>query len=248
MKQLKLIKNKMKESKWVLGFSLIVCLTMCNCNVQFGNSGSGKITEQERKLPDFSGIEVGGGIDLYIAQGDTQKVLIVTDENIQSKIITKVEDNILVINTENWLFRTSTLKVFVTVKDIKSLSASGGTDVYTEKQFIAGNIKLKISGGSDVKLNLKAIEIAAILSGGSDLFMSGAAGYLQIDASGGSDCKAYELTVAKAKISTSGGSDVYITVDEELNAHASGGSDVMYRGSVKNVNASSSGGSDIKRE
>jgi hypothetical protein len=248
MKQLKVIKTAMKESKWMLGFSLIVCLTMCNCNVQFGNSGSGKIIEQERKLPEFSGIEVGGGIDLYITQGDTQKVLVVTDANIQSQIITKVENNILVINTENWLVHASTLKVLVTVKDIKSLSASGGTDVYTEKQFIAGNIKIKISGGSDVKLNLKAIEITGSLSGGSDLFLKGAAGYIQIDASGGSDCKAYELTVAKAKVSASGGSDVFITVDEELDARASGGSDVLYRGSVKNVNASTSGGSDIKRD
>jgi hypothetical protein len=241
----------MKKINWlkaIAGLLTILIFTMCNINAQFGSKGSGNVIAQERNLPEFNGIESSGGIDVYITQNDTQKVVVETDDDLQKYVITKVEDGILKIYPDKWFMHFKKLKVHVSMKDLKKLSGSGGSDLFAEKPIITGNFEISLSGGSDANLYIKGIEISGSLSGGSDLYLKGAAGYLKIKASGGSDCKAYELTAAKADISTSGGSDVYITVEEELKASASGGSNVKYKGNAKVINSESSGGSDIIKE
>jgi hypothetical protein len=46
-------------------------------------------------------------------------------------------------------------------------------------------------------------------------------------------------------VHSSGGSDVQITVNKELNVSASGGSDVYYKGACSVRQLSASGGSDV---
>jgi hypothetical protein len=69
---------------------------------------------------------------------------------------------------------------------------------------------------------------------------------LNVDASGGSDFKGYELATDVCNLQASGGSDIYITINKELNAEASGGSDVFYKGNGIVRSMKSSGSSSIK--
>jgi hypothetical protein len=80
-------------------------------------------------------------------------------------------------------------------------------------------------------------------SGGSDVDLSGNTTTLHVEASGGSDFHGYGLLTDFCSIKASGGSDANITVNKELNADASGGSDIYYKGSgvVKEVRSSGSG-------
>jgi hypothetical protein len=227
---------------------LLPGLTMCTVNFPFGTKGSGNVIEQVRDVPAFNEIEVSGGIDMYLTQDDVHKVVAVTDDNLQALLITKVEDGKLKIYLSEGVHGSKSLKVNVTIKDIKGITISGGSDMYCEQPVVLGKIELTASGGSDARLNVKAIELSASASGGSDVYLKGAAGYLNLSASGGSDCKAFELTAAKANVSASGGSDVFVTVDQELKANASGGSDVKYKGNATIVKVESSGGSDIIKE
>lgn len=247
-----LLKSKKMKTKLivVLTFCLVLMpgLTMCTVNFPFGTKGSGNVIEQVRDLPTFSEVEVSGGIDLYLSQADAQNVVAITDDNLQALLITKVEDGMLKIYLKEPVRGSKSLKVNVTIKDIKSITVSGGSDLYCEQPVVLGKIELSASGGSDARLNVKAIELTARASGGSDLYLKGATGYLNVSTSGGSDCKAFELTAAKANVSASGGSDIYVTVDQELKAEASGGSDVKYKGNATIIKSESSGGSDIIKE
>ena len=70
---------------------------------------------------------------------------------------------------------------------------------------------------------------------------------LHIDASGGSDFKGYDFAADICNIEASGGSDVHITVNKELSANASGGSDVYYKGTGLIRDIKTSGGGSIKK-
>jgi hypothetical protein len=225
--------------------SVFAGLTTCAQNPQ---KNTVRNSDQGRDLPVFSGIETTGGIDVYVIQGEPQKVYVIGDEEIVDRIVTEVSEDVLHIYYEKWLLRFRNVKVLVTMKDIKLLKGTGGSDIFSKKQLVVGNLELDASGGSDIDLDVKAIEITGSASGGSDIKLKGAAGYLKVDASGGSDCKAYDLVVAKADVSASGGSDIYIQVDEDLKANASGGSDVHYKGKAKITKVETSGGSDIIKE
>lgn len=209
------------------------------------------ITTTTRKVPTFDAITVSGGIDLYITQGITQRVTIETTADRQGDIVAEVRNGMLRIYNDShfkWSFGRTTMKARITVPNLASIHASGGSDVYNNGYLKFDNLRLQASGGSDMKLDINGARLTCNASGGADLKLSGKVSYLEVEVSGGSDFIAYDLKAIKAKINASGGSDAKVSVSGELDASANGGADIFYRGNPTRVNKHTSGGSDITRK
>ncbi|MFX6230469.1 DUF2807 domain-containing protein, partial [Acinetobacter baumannii] len=84
------------------------------------------------------------------------------------------------------------------------------------------------------------------LSGACAVKMSGVAEKATISLSGASSMKSYDLKVDYCKLDASGASDIRITVNKELNARASGGSSINYKGEGLIRDISSGGASSVK--
>jgi len=199
---------------------------------------------QKRQVPSFTGIEVGGGIDLYLSQGTEAVAVSASEIKYRDNIKTEVKNGVLHIYYDansnfhvEWGNRK--LKAYVSFKNLDQLEGSGGSDIKVDGTITVPTLSLHVSGGSDfdgkVNINVDA-------SGGSDVDISGTAKELNVEASGGSDFKGYELITDNTTVDASGGSDIYITVNKELNATSSGGSDIHYKGNglIRNINGSSS--------
>jgi hypothetical protein len=78
--------------------------------------------------------------------------------------------------------------------------------------------------------------------------VSGTAMQLTIDASGASDFRGFELSTDYCDAKASGASDINITVNKELSAHASGASDVQYKGGGVIKEIKSSGASSVSKK
>ncbi|MES2794491.1 MAG: head GIN domain-containing protein [Bacteroidota bacterium] len=213
------------------------------------------LVTQNRSVSNFNEIRVGSGIDLYLKQGNTESLELTAPSDKIGKIITQVRNGVLEIRVESsnwnwgwggWNNKTSP-KVKLTFKDINALKAGGGSDVYSEGRLLFDKIKIDASGGSDVKLDFTAEMVDCDASGGSDAVLTGSSKYFTGNASGGSDLKAKDFRTQSCRINSSGGSDAYVWVENELLANASGGSDIYYYGSPKSVKVHKSGGSDINR-
>jgi hypothetical protein len=208
-----------------------------------------------RHVSGFHGVQISNGIDLYITQGTTEGVAVsASDTKYRDNIKTVVEDGILKIYYDaglgvhiNWGWGDRKMKAYVTVTKIDELHASGGSDVYTEGSLTGTKIDLHLTGGSDFHGKVDVGSLTVRQSGGADVDIAGKAASISIDASGGSDFKGYDLIADNCDISASGGSDMYVTVNKELNVHASGGSDVTYKGTGIIKNYSASGSSDIRK-
>ena len=208
-----------------------------------------------RNVPGFHGVKISGGIDLYITQGTTEGVAIsVNDSKYRNNIKTEVEDGILKIYYDagmgihiNW-GGARNMKAYVTIKDISELQASGGSDVYVEGSLQATALNLHLTGGSDFHGQVNTGIFTVKQSGGSDVKVSGKAGNITVDANGGSDFIGYDLVSDNCDIDASGGSDVYITVNKQMNVKASGGSDISYKGDCVIKNYHASGSSDVHRK
>ena len=206
---------------------------------------------EKRNVSGFHAIEVSGGIDLYLSQGNEAVAVSASSAEYRNKIMTTVENGVLKIWYE-WKsslrieWGNKKLKAYVSFKDIDQLRASGGSDVIMDDGIKVAKLEMHISGGSDFSGKINADELNVHASGGSDASVSGTTGRLIIEASGGSDFKGYGLSADICNVEASGGSDVYITVNKELSASASGGSDVYYKGSglIRDIKTS---GSSIKR-
>ncbi len=224
-------------------FFSLIALTL----LTISTSAFAEKTETRNVGGSFNGIDVSSGIDLYIRMGETEEVKIVADNDIIDKIITKVEGGVLKIyvkqnNWFNWSGNEKR-KAYVTVKELKSIDASAGSDVKSENNLKGDDLKVSASSGSDLTLDLFCKNLKVDTSSGSDAKLSGKVKYLTASSSSGSDLDARNLESVICKVSVSSGSDATVNVSEELEASASSGGDIDYYGnpSVKNIDESSGG-------
>ena len=202
---------------------------------------------EKRNVSGFHAIEVGGGIDLYLSQGEEAVAVSASKNEYRARIKTEVKGGVLKIWYEwnsNLRFDWSNhkLKAYVSFKDIDRLEGSGGSDISVDGSIKVAKLAMEVSGGSDFDGKVETSELNIQASGGSDVRISGKTDRLIIDASGGSDFKGYDLASDICNVEASGGSDVHVTVNKELSANASGGSDVYYKGTgmIRDLKTSSS--------
>ncbi|UKJ07735.1 head GIN domain-containing protein [Solitalea lacus] len=205
---------------------------------------------ETRNVSGFHGIKVSAGIDVYITQGTTEKVTVTADDDVIGKIKTVVKNGVLEIYEEksswsSWSWNNQTRKVYVTAKDLNSIVASSGSDVSSTNQIKANKLFTEASSGADLKLNLNVNELICETSSGSDAELSGTAKSFNVKSSSGSDVDAYKLTSTICVAQASSGSDIDITVTQQLTADASSGGDISYKGNPKNVKKNESSGGDI---
>ncbi len=209
---------------------------------------------EKRNVTGFHAIEVSGGIDLYLSQGSEAVAVSASKPEYRDRIKTEVKNGVLKIWYEwNTNFRVDwgnrKLKAYVSFKELDALRGSGGSDIDVDGTIKVSKLDLRISGGSDFSGKVELSELKVEASGGSDVSISGKTGRLNIDASGGSDFSGYELSADICNVEASGGSDVHVTVNKELSASASGGSDVFYKGSglIRDIKTSSSNIKKVSR-
>jgi hypothetical protein len=206
---------------------------------------------EKRNVGSFHGVSVGGGIDLYLSQGNESVAVSASDTKFRNLIKTEIKDGILTIwydykNGERSR-EDKHLKAYVSFKTLDKLNGSGGSDIDVDGTIKTTTLKLDISGGSDFEGKIEAIDLTVEASGGSDVDISGSVKKLDIHASGGSDFKGYELSTDVCNLEASGGSDIEVTVNKELNAVASGSSDISYKGSAVVKGVKTSGSSSINK-
>jgi len=205
-----------------------------------------------REVPgQFDAIKVSNGIDLYLSQSDNIAIAVSAgSENYKDNIKTIVENGTLRIFYEGekgWSKKDRKLKVYVSFSELKRLDASGACDVIVAGSLTSANLVLHMSGACDFSGMVKVNTLDINLSGASDAKISGTAKTVNIKSSGASDVKAFELVTDTCNANISGASDVYITVNSELTASASGASDIKYKGNGVVKEKHSSGASSITK-
>jgi len=205
-----------------------------------------------RQTGSFTGIEVSGGIDLYLSAGTEAVAVSATKAEHRDRIKTEVQNGILKIRYESKsginidLSGLKKMKAYVSYKTLNSLEAAGGCDVIVDGTIKTNELRMNLSGGSDFKGKVDVDNLKVRQSGGCDVNIAGRAGTLSVDASGGSDFNGYDLMTEICDLEASGGSDVEVTANKELSAQATGASDIHYRGKPNVKRAKASGASEVK--
>lgn len=207
-----------------------------------------KAQSRNVEVKNFNSVGVSSGIDLYLTQAGSETLTIKGDNDLIRDVVVEQKGTSLIIKYKdgiNWsrLFKNQSIKVYLNYKTLRSIAASGGSDVFTTNVLKADALNLAASGGADMKLNLSVRDLRIASSGGSDLELKGSGENLSIATSGGSDIDAFGYVVNNARVAASGGSDANVYVNKALEAIASGGSDVNYKGhpAVKKSGSSRSG-------
>lgn len=207
-----------------------------------------------RKVESFRSIKVSDGLDAHLTYGDEAVAVSAGNKEGNSFIRTEVINGVLHIGMQRndhkkfWKFNHNAAKVYVAYTTLERVEASGGSDIITADPIKGYALNIHVNGGSDFKGAVHVEKLKIDGSGGSDISLMGVAKHAEISVSGGSDFLGYELTAETGKIQASGASDVQITATKELEIHASGASDVFYKGDATIKEVQSSGASSVSKK
>ena len=183
------------------------------------------------------------GVDYDVMKASDMVVVdLQTGEVVDGELRVFLDGKHLVINKKR------KIEVNITVPTLNSLEASGACAVDVDG-FSNEDFSVIASGASDVDLyNLVAKgNIRLDVSGASNVKADGSADKVVIHASGASKVSAKYLITNIADVHASGASDVSIAVNDEIYAHSSGASDIDYYGRPAVVDVSESGAGDVTR-
>jgi hypothetical protein len=231
----------------VIGFSLINISTLLAGCYMVGEVGNGNVIKQKRDVGSFHSISVSGAYKIVLSQGSEQSVIVEADENLQSLIKTEVRENVLEIDNKHAISHSKSMKVYITVTDLKKIELSGAVDLESNGTIKADELTIEESGASDTKMDIAVSKLDLDCSGGSKLRFSGTASHVSMDISGAVDIFAYELATESFHLEISGAGKAEINVSKELDASISGAGNVRYKGTPEKLITDVSGAGSIKK-
>jgi hypothetical protein len=214
-------------------------LTMFNDSEFFvgpGERGSGHVVTETRDVSDFRAVEISYPAQVFVMQGSDETLEIEAEDNLLPNLKTQVRNGKLEIfyrrEQGKHVNPTETVKITITVKDLRDVDFSGAGELIIEK-LNAEDLEVSMSGAGNVELN--EIEVQALqvdLSGAGSATASGIADSLQLTISGFGDFKGGELHNQDARVNISGAGSATVWVDDDLDAQVSGAGSVSYYGSA----------------
>jgi len=234
----------MKTIKLTLAGMML--LTLAYTGVKAQTKGNGDVSTQERQVSAFDAIKVGCAINLYISQGDKQSVKVVTDENLQDRITTKVANGTLNLSCDN-VKNASKMDVYVTAVNLSKIDASGASKVTGEGPLKSDNFGLYMSGAAIATLNIEtgtfnnetsgaAINTITLtaktanteVSGAGNLTIKGTSEKHNTEVSGAGNLKALEFITDNTDAEVSGAGNAKLMARKTLKADLSGAGNITY--------------------
>jgi hypothetical protein len=227
---------------------LFVATLFSSCAVDMFNRVNGNknvVTEDRSTKENFTEIRVSTGLELHIYQGPKNKITVEADENLQDIIVTEVNNGVLKIYSEKSIWRAKSKKIFVTIKDLEAVTATSGSEVYAKETLKVDDIRISSTSGADINISVDANTVETSSTSGSDIEISGKSNKHISSATSGASIDAYDLHSKNVIVKVTSGADINVYASESLDAKATSGGDIDFKGNPKNVNKKSSSGGDI---
>ena len=232
----------------LLVFALTLSFITISCVNGFTyEKGNGNITKQDRTVNSFNSIEVSGGYTIYLKQDSTQSLAVEADDNLQSLIITKVENGKLIIKNTESIRGSKPINIYLSAKSIKDISVSGAADIKGSGKFKMKELNFEISGSGDINMDVELQKLTYDCSGASKLNLTGTVETVDATISGAADINAFDLIAKSFTLSSSGAGKANINATENLVIETSGAATVRYKGNPKNISQKNSGVSSIHK-
>jgi hypothetical protein len=239
----------MTKWKWITA-AMFISMIMSSCFINiddddgfFGcTDGDGPIITEEIFLSDFDGIRLSSSINVYLTQGDDQKVVVEGKANLIEILDRDVNGGIWEIDFEDCVRDVDEFNVFITLPMFKAIQIDGSGDVYSENTLLTGDLDIDIEGSGDLDLAIEADDIDVGIEGSGEVTLEGFADYVKYRIDGSGDVKAFDLECQTADISISGSGDIEVLVIELLKVRIDGSGTVRYKGTPElDVDISGSG-------
>jgi len=204
---------------------------------------------ETREVGSFRGVKSGEAIDVYLKKGDKESVRVEVSGESLSNILTEISGSFLKIHIrDNSFFRSRVdVKVYVTYVTLERIYASSASNVFSEGVIKSKSLEIQGSSAADIEIAVEADDVDIRASSAADVIIEGRAKSIRADASSSGDIDAYALQVESAEAKASSAGSIKLSVSQGLEASASSGGSVRYRGNPQRTNTHSSSGGSVKK-
>jgi hypothetical protein len=226
-------------TKFIVAALMALLFSSCmHSSINLGNGikGSGNITTETRTVSqDFKSIEVSNGIKVIVEQANNKSITVEVDDNLQQHIITKIENGVLKIESDESYNATETPVVNVKMPVTNGLKTDSGSEITSSNVLITENMDVKADSGSEINIEVEADAIKLESESGSSIEAGGKALKLETSSSSGSQIDAKNLMANEVKANSESGSSTSVCPIVRLDAKASSGSSITYHKIPKTV-------------
>jgi len=191
---------------------------------------TGTRVEREYDIRDFTDIEVRGGWQISVTQGEEFAVGVGADEALIDRITVERDGDTLVVGSERWSWANDAhLRLDVVVPQLSLLSVEGGADVQLSG-LDAERFEIEVDGAGDIR--------------GTDARI----GELEIEIDGAANVDFVESRVTTADVRISGAGEVALTMaGGELTGRISGVGSITYAGEISRESVDIDGLGSVER-
>lgn len=231
-----------------IAFASLVALLMMGCAPCV--EGTGEITSERRVQTAFTGIEVGGNINVVIEQTAPTSngyIVVHAQENIIPLVKAEIKGDILHVETEGCLNTTEPIKVVVVAPVLTSIDYSGSGQVLCYMMFATPEMRIKQSGSGEIVFRMASQKTEIEHSGSGKLLLNGGTNELNIVSSGSGRLELDAFRAENVTVEHSGSGDVSFQSHSSLEVQLSGSGNVLYRGEPQNLQQENTGSGTIRR-
>lgn len=202
---------------------------------------------ESRDLRSFHEISVGEAIHVNLIHGSSEKAEIIANGIDLEDVITDVSGDRLRIHLEGNHYRNIDVQINLTYRELEEIGISSAARVVAEDPVTTESLEIDVSsaGGGIMKLDAGNVEID--ISSAGNLELSGKADRIEVEISSAGDLDAYDMECGEADVSVSSGGSAHVNIINRIEAKASSGGTIRYKGNPEKVYVNSNSGGSIKK-
>lgn len=203
---------------------------------------------ENRNVGSFRGIKSSTGIDVYLKKGNKESVRVEVSGTDIKNVLTEVSGDYLKIHmAEGRYNRTRTVKVYVTYVELTKLSCSSASSIYADEIIKTRSLSLSASSAGSIDVGIDVESLTVSVSSAAEIELRGKAKRIEMEASSAAKIDGYDLEAEEADLSASSAGSIRVSVSQKIDARASSGADIRYRGSPMKTNTNSSSGGSVRK-
>ena len=203
-------------------------------------------------LSDYSSLDAATGVSIILHEGTPKADIEVTKGDIEDLVV-EVKGSTLVIKFKNkvmsWNNGGNKARIDLYGKNLRRIEASAGANVESDYTLTAKKFTADASSGASISVDVECTTLDAEISSGASIVIEGTTDDLEVDASSGASYNGIRMIAKDASAEASSGASIKLWAKESIEANASSGGSIKYKGDPTNKDISKdkwSGGS-IKR-
>ena len=213
-------------------------------------------------LSGFDRIKIQGPLKVYIIQGDVESVKLVASPEAIGRTVSSVDGRTLKVRNkyeswswgpkkwfrkkDQWQTPIEKVTVFITIRDINSITVSGSGNVIFTDPIAANSLAIKLRGSAELSANVSVKNLTSRISGSGRIKLAGTATDVRVRLSGSANFSAPQLVTENATVHISGSGHASVNARDQVNATLHGSAGLRYTGTAK-INSTKTGSAAINK-